>query len=166
MPFPLDLGLWVRRAGAVTCRPPGRAFGQVGPRDGACPRCVLRWERGARSGAGQRCPHHPPCPFLSSSGKERERKRKRGVCACFGERGVDMGRRTRVCRCQCCCVSGVMRVCCWCAGAAFAFGVCVECVRHEGCLSHRIRLAFQLVVLLIVGHGVGAGGGGEADFPG
>ncbi|KAJ8786758.1 hypothetical protein J1605_023416 [Eschrichtius robustus] len=37
MPFPLDLGLWARRALAVTCRPPGRAFGQVGPRDGACP---------------------------------------------------------------------------------------------------------------------------------
>ncbi|XP_007179673.1 glutaminase liver isoform, mitochondrial isoform X3 [Balaenoptera acutorostrata] len=37
MPFPLDLGLWARRARAVTCRPPGRAFGQVGPRDGACP---------------------------------------------------------------------------------------------------------------------------------
>ncbi|XP_066865618.1 glutaminase liver isoform, mitochondrial isoform X4 [Kogia breviceps] len=37
MPFPLDLGLWVRRARAVTCRPPGKAFGQVGPRDGACP---------------------------------------------------------------------------------------------------------------------------------
>eukprot|EP00069_Balaena_mysticetus_P001813 bmy_03913T0 len=37
MPFPLDLGLWARRARTVTCRPPGRAFGQVGPRDGAYP---------------------------------------------------------------------------------------------------------------------------------
>nr|KAF6452955.1 hypothetical protein HJG59_008243 [Molossus molossus] len=37
MPFPLDLGFWVRRARAVKCRPPGRAFGQVGPRDDACP---------------------------------------------------------------------------------------------------------------------------------
>lgn len=44
MPFPLDLGLWVRHARAVTRRPPGRAFGQVGARDGAYPRCVLNWE--------------------------------------------------------------------------------------------------------------------------
>ncbi|KAB0397314.1 hypothetical protein E2I00_005369 [Balaenoptera physalus] len=44
MPFPLDLGLWARRARAVTCRPPGRAFGQVGPRDGACPRRRSREE--------------------------------------------------------------------------------------------------------------------------
>ncbi|XP_057412825.1 glutaminase liver isoform, mitochondrial isoform X2 [Balaenoptera acutorostrata] len=52
MPFPLDLGLWARRARAVTCRPPGRAFGQVGPRDGACPRCVLNWERSDSSESG------------------------------------------------------------------------------------------------------------------
>ncbi|XP_031205823.1 glutaminase liver isoform, mitochondrial isoform X3 [Mastomys coucha] len=37
MPFPLDVGLWVRRARAVRCCPPGRAFGQVGLRDDACP---------------------------------------------------------------------------------------------------------------------------------
>ncbi|XP_051702340.1 glutaminase liver isoform, mitochondrial isoform X1 [Oryctolagus cuniculus] len=34
----MNLGLWVRRARAVNCRAPGRAFGQVGPRDDACPR--------------------------------------------------------------------------------------------------------------------------------
>ncbi|KAF6119731.1 hypothetical protein HJG60_010158 [Phyllostomus discolor] len=37
MPFPLNSGLWVRRAQAVKCHRPGRALGQVGLRDGACP---------------------------------------------------------------------------------------------------------------------------------
>lgn len=68
MPFPLDLGLWVRRARAVMCGLPGRAFGELGPRDGVCPRCVPNRERiWARSVFRCTCLSAGPCAQRLSS---------------------------------------------------------------------------------------------------